>query len=150
MPELEPGMRYGEKRFGKSVADVQREIDDIADQIPSEPDGPVVEPMDPEERFDKAGAAYWYAANYHEGQGSKLYELLSRNPFQPGPLARGPEPDSAEEMYYQELVEMDDLEAEETIERWLNQIEAYDEEEDEGEYGPGDIGLVPPGTESLP
>lgn len=46
---------------------------------------------------------YWFANDYHGGQWSNLYSVLSTSPFSPGPIANGPEPDSVEEMMYQAL-----------------------------------------------
>ncbi len=48
--------------------------------------------------------AYWFCCNYHGGQGSDEYRLLSMIAcmFQPG-MTSGPEPDSSEEMVYQDL-----------------------------------------------
>lgn len=48
-------------------------------------------------------AIYWFANFNHGGQSSNLYSVLSTSPFNPGPIARGPEKDSFEEMMYQDL-----------------------------------------------
>lgn len=52
---------------------------------------------------DAEVAMYWFANFNHSGQWSNLYSVLSTSAFNPGPLARGPEPNSAEEMMYQAL-----------------------------------------------
>lgn len=49
-------------------------------------------------------AIYWFANFYHGGQSSNLYSALSTSPFNPGPIARGPQRDSMEEMMYKDLV----------------------------------------------
>ena len=41
-------------------------------------------------------AIYWFANEYHGGQWSNLYSVLSTSHFRPGPISRGPEPGSAE------------------------------------------------------
>lgn len=52
--------------------------------------------------FDIEGAIYWFAANYHGGQGSNLYSTLSLSEFQPGPMCRGPQ-GFAEQLAYEAL-----------------------------------------------
>ena len=49
--------------------------------------------------FDIEGAAYWIAANYHDGQWSNLYAALSRSPFMPGPLCDGPDDGDERDIY---------------------------------------------------
>lgn len=49
--------------------------------------------------FAKASALYWYCANYHEGQASELYGILSVLPYEPGCMQHGPDGDEAEEIY---------------------------------------------------
>lgn len=58
-----------------------------------------------EEGFEDSAevAMYWFANFNHGGQSSNLYSVLSTSPFNPGPISRGPEPDSMEEMMYQSL-----------------------------------------------
>ncbi len=48
-------------------------------------------------------AMYWFANHYHGGQWSNLYSVLSTSPFSPGPISRGPEPNSLEEDMYKAL-----------------------------------------------
>ena len=50
------------------------------------------------ENFDLGCAAYWYAANYHGGQSTDLYRLLTAVDYHPGPLESGPD-DSARVWY---------------------------------------------------
>lgn len=50
------------------------------------------------DRFDIEEAIYWYASDYHSGQASELYRILSTSPFNPGPMSHGPE-GMAEEIY---------------------------------------------------
>ena len=52
---------------------------------------------------DAEVAMYWFANHYHGGQGSNLYSVLSTSRFSPGPIARGPQPDSMEMDMYQAL-----------------------------------------------
>ena len=40
--------------------------------------------------FDREGAIYWFAADYHGGQGSNLYSALSRSQYRPGAWERRP------------------------------------------------------------
>ena len=51
------------------------------------------------EEFDMEEAIYWFAANYHEGQWSDLYSILSTSDFRPGRLSNGPEQGMCEMMY---------------------------------------------------
>lgn len=53
--------------------------------------------------FDAAQALYWYAANYHQGQSSELYSILSRLDYKPGAWENGPEADSTAEVVYSDL-----------------------------------------------
>jgi hypothetical protein len=43
-------------------------------------------------RFDIEEAIYWFASDYHGGQGSELYSVLSTSEFRPGMNARRPYP----------------------------------------------------------
>ena len=52
---------------------------------------------------DVACAHYWHCEHNHAGQWSRLYELLSRHPYRPGPLEGAPEPDTRAEALYHEL-----------------------------------------------
>jgi hypothetical protein len=58
------------------------------------------------ESFDEIDiecAIYWFAANYHSGQWSNLYSILSMSEYNPGPLERGPR--SVAKLIYQTLEE---------------------------------------------
>ena len=55
-------------------------------------------------RDDAEVAIYWFANFFHGGQSSNLYSALSTSRFSPGPVAKGPEPQSSEEMMYEDLV----------------------------------------------
>ena len=48
-------------------------------------------------------AMYWFANFNHGGQTSNLYSVLSTSPFNPGPISRGPEKGSMEEIMAQSL-----------------------------------------------
>jgi hypothetical protein len=41
-------------------------------------------------RFDIEEAIYWFANDYHGGQGSNLYSSLCTSEYQPGLLTQGP------------------------------------------------------------
>jgi hypothetical protein len=56
-------------------------------------------------KFDIEGAIYWFSRDWHGGQWSNLYSALSVSEYRPGPLCRGPEPDSTQSDMYQYLVE---------------------------------------------
>lgn len=53
--------------------------------------------------FDREQAMYWFAANWHGGQTSNLYSVLSTSPYKPGMMESGPEPDSMAAYLYSEL-----------------------------------------------
>ena len=55
--------------------------------------------------FDDAAevAIYWFATQYHGGQTSNLYSVLSTSTFNPGPMAREPHMDSIERDMYEYL-----------------------------------------------
>lgn len=53
---------------------------------------------------DAEVAMYWFSNFFHGGQSSNLYSVLSTSRFSPGPLSRGPEPQTSEEMMYEDLV----------------------------------------------
>ena len=61
------------------------------------------------DRVDVARAIYWYAANYHEGQSSPLYEVLSRSPYRPGPMENGIGPEDSARMLYDTLTGWGDV-----------------------------------------
>lgn len=48
-------------------------------------------------------AIYWFARDYYDGQFSNLYSILCTSPFNPGPIAKGPEPNSMEAIMYDAL-----------------------------------------------
>lgn len=52
---------------------------------------------------DAAKALYWYAANYHGGQDSKLYSILSTSIYRPGLMESGVEGDDEAEAWYADL-----------------------------------------------
>ena len=52
--------------------------------------------------FDRAEAIYWFANDYHGGQASNLYSVLSTSEFSPGPITFGPSESAA--ILYDELV----------------------------------------------
>jgi len=56
--------------------------------------------------FDVAAAIYWFANDYHGGQSSNLYSVLSTSDYRPGPMHKSIEDDESETatMMYQELV----------------------------------------------
>lgn len=46
--------------------------------------------------WNREEAIYWFASWYHKGQWCGLYKTLSTSPFNPGPMAQGPESEEAE------------------------------------------------------
>ena len=57
------------------------------------------------DEFDIEEAIYWFASDYHGGQGSNLYSALSTSEYRPGRMSSGPEEGSMGEMIYSDLVE---------------------------------------------
>lgn len=53
--------------------------------------------------FDIEGAIYWFAYDWHGGQWTNLYSVLSTSAFNPGPRAKGPVPESVEADLYRVL-----------------------------------------------
>lgn len=49
--------------------------------------------------FDKEEAIYWLASDWHGGQGSNLYSVLSASEFRPGPFQTGPSGGMAFELF---------------------------------------------------
>lgn len=49
--------------------------------------------------FDVEEALYWHCADYHEGQWSERYSILSTSPFKPSPLSHGPDSEVAQLIY---------------------------------------------------
>lgn len=54
--------------------------------------------------FDFEEAIYWFANDWHGGQGSNLYSALSTSEFHPSPIASGVDPASPAGLLYDELV----------------------------------------------
>lgn len=54
--------------------------------------------------FDREEAIYWFASDWHGGQDSNLYSVLSTSMFKPGPMSGACEPDSVAQMVYDDLV----------------------------------------------
>ncbi len=48
------------------------------------------------DQWNREEAIYWFATEWHGGQSSPLYSVLSTSPFNPGPMSRGPESELAE------------------------------------------------------
>jgi hypothetical protein len=55
--------------------------------------------------FDVEEAIYWFANDFHGGQSSNLYSVLSTSDYRPGAIARGPEKGSMAEELYHALVQ---------------------------------------------
>lgn len=53
--------------------------------------------------LDNEEAIYWFAYNYHSGQNSNLYSVLSTSPFRPGAFQSGPERRSLSAMMFEFL-----------------------------------------------
>lgn len=56
-----------------------------------------------EDRFSVAQGLYWYCADYHGGQNSEAYSVLSQLDYRPGACERGPD-DSTAQAIYEDLV----------------------------------------------
>ena len=50
-------------------------------------------------QFAREEAIYWFASHYYGGMWSNLYSALSRSPYRPGPLTRGPSDGLSQELY---------------------------------------------------
>ncbi len=56
------------------------------------------------DEFDRETALYWFAADYHGGQWTNLYSMLSTSRYRPGRMESGPEEDTASADCYAALV----------------------------------------------
>jgi len=68
-----------------------------------------IDPMETDaNEFDVESAIYWFANDYHGGQNSNLYSVLSTSQYRPGPMHKSIEDDESETatQMYQELVDM--------------------------------------------
>ena len=57
--------------------------------------------------FDAAQGLYWYCADYHNGQWSEEYRVLSTLGYKPSMSEHGPDPDSYADEVYRALVSGD-------------------------------------------
>lgn len=58
------------------------------------------------DRFDIEEAIYWLAHDWHSGQWSNLYSILSTSPFKPSPLSyNGPEEGTIAEYVLRDLLD---------------------------------------------
>ena len=73
---------------------ILKELQDIAAQYC---DGPV------NDDIDAWRAIYWYCANWHGGQSSNLYSVLSTAPYNPGRLENGVESGDMSGIIYDSL-----------------------------------------------
>lgn len=53
--------------------------------------------------FEREEAMYWFASNWHGGQGSNLYMALSSSGYKPGLFSRHVDRESVAGMLYEEL-----------------------------------------------
>lgn len=67
-----------------------------------------------EDYFDAAQGLYWYCADWHGGQSSNLYSILSTLGYKPAMGECGPEEGSVAEDIYREL-ESGDLDADNVV-----------------------------------
>lgn len=56
-------------------------------------------------KFDVESAIYWFCNDYHGGQTSNLYSILSTSKYQPGACQNGIEEESTAEIIYNHLVQ---------------------------------------------
>lgn len=68
--------------------------------------------------FTAAQALYWYCANYHGGQGSTEYRVLSQLQYTPGAMEHEPTADTESVDIYTALA-AGELDAENVLE-WIN------------------------------
>lgn len=54
-------------------------------------------------QFDIEEAIYWFANDYHSGQSSNLYEVLSMSEFSPGPIAKAENMSDMAKIIYSDL-----------------------------------------------
>ncbi len=94
------------KLFLKKIVTEARLLENVQDPTKDEMFNYLHQMYGNEESFrdDAEVAIYWFANFYHGGQSSHLYSVLSTSRFHPGPMAKGPEPRSSEEMMYEDLV----------------------------------------------
>jgi len=59
--------------------------------------------------FEMHCAIYWYASEFHSGQNSELYEVLSCTSYRPGAYECGPEEDIASSIYDALVEEYEDV-----------------------------------------
>lgn len=50
-------------------------------------------------------AIYWFANDFHKGQFSDLYKILSTSPYKPGPMMKLEKEDEIIRMMYEDLTE---------------------------------------------
>lgn len=77
--------------------------------------------MEAFDTFDLASGLYWYAANYHSGQWSKLYSILSTLPYRPGAMECEP---YGEGMEVYAALERGDLDADKVLEHVLESLKS--------------------------
>jgi len=72
-----------------------------------------------ENYFDVADGLYWFCMEWHSGGGSRLYAVGSNLGFRPAPSARGPEGETAREVYDElnQMAETNYRDAEDEAER---------------------------------
>ena len=69
-------------------------------------------------------AAWWFASNFHNGQGSNLYRALTALDYRPGATRSGPEKGSLVEAIYDSLCQEFAGESHAAIQRWENRARA--------------------------
>lgn len=69
-------------------------------------------------------AAWWFASNFHSGQGSNLYRALTALDYRPGATKSGPEKGSLVEAIYDGLCQEFAGESPAAIQRWENRAKA--------------------------
>jgi hypothetical protein len=55
------------------------------------------------DEFDREEAIYWFACNYHGGQDSNLYSVLSTSEYNPGPVMTSDKLEGMALLAYSEL-----------------------------------------------
>jgi hypothetical protein len=75
----------------------------------------ILDLLDPsEDYFDAAQGLYWYCSDWHGGQSSTLYSILSaRLAYNPAMSERGPDTETAQDVYA--ALESGEIDAEDTL-----------------------------------
>jgi len=87
---------------------------------------PISISVDEENYFDVADGLWWFCMDWHSGGSSALYRVGSTLGFKPGPSVRGPEGETAQQVYdeLEQMAELNYRSAEDEVERLAEEINA--------------------------